>query len=550
MANPDAELELPGAHHLLSNVNSTTKIVLLLSVFVTAYLVHHLTKIDHDPREPPLIRPKIPWIGHILGVIWRGTTYMQELGDKHGYQAYTLPMLSSRAYIVSSAPLAAAVQKSSRVLSFNPLIIEITIRMMGFSRSSSTMQALKKGDDGGKEQDYGMMKEMHIHTHATLGPGPNLEDLGNRQMEQFGKHFDLLAEGQELDFFSWVREMMTLSNTFTLYGPKNPYGTDPTLIDAFWDFEAGVPLCIINVFPSITARKAVKGREKVAKAMYDYYKQGHHKEASAWIQGRIKLNLGHGLTEWEAMKLEVATTFGILGNAVSSSFWLLAYIYSSPTLLAEIRAEVDPVVSTEESADGTTNVISVTKVRERCPLLHSCMREILRLHAPMTSARWVQQDTTLDDTYLLRAGSVVQIAGGVLHADTRVWGHDAAIFNPRRFLHNVNGTFQVAPSTSENGTSEKEKEKGSQVHPAAFRAFGGGYVLCPGRHFAATEMMGFVAAMVARFDIEGLDGKTMVRPEPVKSDFPIVVLKPERDVGVRVKRRSGTEKGGKWRYFV
>jgi hypothetical protein len=35
--------------------------------------------IPMDPREPPLVRPKIPFIGHLIGLMRHQTTYLQML---------------------------------------------------------------------------------------------------------------------------------------------------------------------------------------------------------------------------------------------------------------------------------------------------------------------------------------------------------------------------------------------------------------------------------------------------------------------------------------
>jgi hypothetical protein len=43
-----------------------------------------------------------------------------------------------------------------------------------------------------------------------------------------------------------------------------------------------------------------------------------------------------------------------------------------------------------------------------------------------------------------------------------------------------------------------------RTNPVAFRSFGGGSVLCPGRHFVSTEVMSFVALLLLRFDVKPL----------------------------------------------
>ena len=74
------------------------------------------------------------------------------------------------------------------------------------------------------------------------------------------------------------------------------------------------------------------------------------------------------------------------------------------------------------------------------------------------SSRVVTTDTMLQDKYFLRKGSILQISGGVMHSDAKIWGDDVDEFDPERFLNAPNG--QV--------TSRSEKQSKS-VHPAAFR---------------------------------------------------------------------------------
>lgn len=51
------------------------------------------------------------------------------------------------------------------------------------------------------------------------------------------------------------------------------------------------------------------------------------------------------------------------------------------------------------------------------------------------------------------------------------------------------------------------KESGIRKHDhVAFRAFGGGATLCPGRHFASTEILAFASAILLRFDIKPSNG--------------------------------------------
>jgi len=91
----------------------------------------------------------------------------------------------------------------------------------------------------------------------------------------------------------------------------------------------------------------------------------------------------------------------------------------------------------------------------------SIFRETLRVGSENSSTRIVMADTLLADQYFLMKNSVLQIVGGAMHVDERIWGPDASEFDPYRF------------------TDERVRAR-EKVHPAAWRAFGGGATLCPG----------------------------------------------------------------------
>jgi hypothetical protein len=81
-------------------------------------------------------------------------------------------------------------------------------------------------------------------------------------------------------------------------------------------------------------------------------------------------------------------------------------------------------------------------------------------------------------------GHTVLIPSTVQHSSPPAWGDNVNEFNYKRFL------------------------KPRKHNPVAFRAFGGGATLCPGRHFASTEILAFASLILLRFDIKpaGVNG--------------------------------------------
>ncbi|KAF2496755.1 cytochrome P450 [Lophium mytilinum] len=506
-----------------------TKFILLITsaAIIFAILQRFLGKSSHDSREPPVLRPRVPFIGHMFGLAYHGASYFSTVSKRCPHPIFSLPMGPSQTYVVTSPALASQVQRSSKALSFNKLIVEITGRMVSFN--SASMSILRGPDLTQSESPF--MQAVHEIIYTALTPA-EIKEMSIDVLAQLTQRLNKVTNGEEGDLFLWVRKQFTVATTHALYGPSNPFALDPSLEAPFWDFEAGIISLIVGVFPSITARKAYAGRERMVEALTEYVQQERYKQASKLIQGRARLHLEAGLSVPQYARSEVGMLFGALVNAGVTTFWFLNNIFSRPALLAELRAEIEAnaLTASTNARGGSIRVFNYAALKSSCPVLNSVYRESLRLAAPMSGSRLVVADTVVGDEYLLRAGNVVQIAGGVMHYDESVWGPDAASFNARRFVGSVHGVRS-------DGDGEK------QVHPAAFRAFGGGSVYCPGRHFAHVEIMSMVAGVVCAFDMAPPKGKEGIRFDPPMDSerMPIGLVKPLEEVRVRMRRREGWE---------
>jgi cytochrome P450 len=199
---------------------------------------------------------------------------------------------------------------------------------------------------------------------------------------------------------------------------------------------------------------------------------------------------------------------------------LLLNILSTPSLLDAIRLELPSSISEPSSLPN----IDIPSLRTKCSLLTSTYHETLRHIASNSSGRSVLSDTYLSSTHtdhppiLLKKSSVLQIPGGVLHTNPTLWGPDVEAFNPRRFM----------------------TKDGDSVHAirAAYRPFGGGATLCPGRHFAFVEVTAVVAAIVGGFEVKPeIEGEPWRLPRKDEKRMPLSVLKPVGDVRIRIRRR-------------
>lgn len=273
-----------------------------------------------------------------------------------------------------------------------------------------------------------------------------------------------------------------------------------------------------NTLPWLTARKPWKARRKATAAILKWLRMNGHEQASELAVVRLKTSLQGGLTEKEYAQLEVPMLIAFVSNTVPATFWMLFDLYSRPQLLEDIRKEVE-VNALSIATDGT-RMIDISALREDCPLLLSTFQEILRMRTTSSPSRFVTKDILLADKYLLKAGNMITMPSEQIGQRPEVWGETARVFDARRFIK------PVAPSKDRSGDREPRRVGG-------FMAFGVSPTVCPGRHFASSEILGMVAMMILRYDIVPVGG-AWEEPEkfsaaavsimgPVKGKFPVDV---------------------------
>ena len=282
---------------------------------------------------------------------------------------------------------------------------------------------------------------------------------------------------------------------------------------------------MVGVLPSFTARKGVAGRAVVAKAFEQYYRDDGHKSGSVLARNRYEVACKNKIPLEDIAKYEVGGAMAILVNTAPASFWTLFFIYSVPGLLEGSRKEIDSIVTTSHGDDGLTRIINISNLKQHCPLLTSTFQETLRYCSIGTSVREVMEDTILDGQWLLKKGSMVQMPNRIIHKDPTIWGDDVDNFLPRRFMKEQYG-------------------HGIRKRPAAaaFRAFGGGTTLCPGRHFATNEVLAMTSLFVLRYDISPANG-TWTMPSTDNSNIAASLMEPDTDIEVEVSSREGYGEG-------
>ncbi|ROW00033.1 hypothetical protein VPNG_08369 [Cytospora leucostoma] len=425
-------------------------------------------------------------------------------------------MPGPRTYVVNSLNLVHLIDRHIRTLAFTPIELRAVDKTMGASKE--TLDKI-----GGEDQllsDKGYFMSFPRSVAAGASPGPGLDALNRAAINTIAASLDRLAArgGTVVELFDWVRHEVFAATMEATYGPHNPFRL-PENEKAWFTFEPGLMTLLIDFLPGILAKESLKARERLVSEFRKYFGEDKHLEGSLFIQLRHQHNLRFGLSLEDTAHTEVGQVNASISNTVPGAFWALWQILADPAVREDCQREASQLVQT--GPDGV-RTIDLAKVRTACPVLVSTWQEVLRFHGTSISARVVQEDT-LVDRYLLKKDSMVIMPTRVAHTDKSTWGPTADRFDHRRFLK---------PAKGGGGGGGKQR-----APAAAFRGFGGGAVLCPGRHFVSTEILAFAALLLVRFDVRPTGGRWV---EPRK-DFLMNTAFPEpKDkVNVEITPKNG-----------
>ena len=235
-----------------------TVLLLVIAGWWFLWAVEFTLRWQHDRREPPLITPRIPLLGHLIGIINQRSEYFTRLRyavslallvnipdylksiGSHSYVAslidcrknhphlvaYTLQILGGKIHILSSSSLIKAVERSSKTLSFEPIGTRFSCLFLGPSKSAIKLL---------KSSNGAFTREMIRGIHHSAAPGVSLDSMTDSFVEALKETVRHLEsrEGHSLSLFSWTRHHMTQLTTSTVYGPMNPY-RNLRVEEGFW----------------------------------------------------------------------------------------------------------------------------------------------------------------------------------------------------------------------------------------------------------------------------------------------------------------------------
>ncbi|KAJ1328188.1 benzoate 4-monooxygenase [Microdochium nivale] len=172
-------------------------------------------------------------------------------------------------------------------------------------------------------------------------------------------------------------------------------------------------------------------------------------------------------------------------TAISLSSVLYRLI-TTPRAMAKLRAEAaEAAIQNSGSGRGK---ISFKTANEDMPYLRAVIKEGLRMHPATGLPLWrvVPEGGAVVAGQRFEAGDVVGLNSWVAHYDRSVFGDDADVFRPERWLE-------------AEAAEDPERYRKMEAH---YMPFGLGSRTCLGRHISTLEMSKLIPELVTRFDFE------------------------------------------------
>lgn len=221
----------------------------------------------------------------------------------------------------------------------------------------------------------------------------------------------------------------------------------------------------------------------------------------------------------EEQLIDQLMTFLAAGHETTATAmtWAIYMLARDPKVQSRLRAEIReklPSASSNETA-SSTDIDSM-------PYLNAVCSEVLRYFPPVPLTL---RDAVCDTVILgqkIPKGTRVMLIPWAIHKNTAMWGEDAAVFNPERWMPSEKNPYSANGGASSN---------------YAYMTFLHGPRSCIGQSFAKAEFACLLAAWAGRFEFE-LNDKAQLDEKNVKIKGGITA-KPFGGMYVRTKIIEG-----------
>jgi cytochrome P450 len=446
-----------------------------------------------DLWEPPLVRGRLPFLGHALAFHGDAARFLQTCRRRHG-DVFTVVLRRAELTFVLD-PLSYPAVAHHRDLRAGNAVGTIAIRALGISREAAACLS-------------------HDLLYTVTAPhlkGAALAALDERLRVLLATRFacQTSLDWQATTLYHLVFTALFTTGTAALLG--DGFAT-PAIMADYRLFEARFSRLVAGV-PPLFLRGVEGARRRLAARCAP-----PRPWRSALIEA-LDQALGDRIAPPDRHRMHLGMLVAAMINTVPAAYWTLAFLLHAPQALAAVRQEVDAVAA-QEMAAGRSPFSSAALKRLR--LLDSSLAEALRLTGGSLVVRRAVRPSTLSladgRQVALRAGSLVCLFPYLTH-------HDPAIYEePEQFRFD-----RFVPADG----ARRGARDGRKV-PLPLVPFGAGAGLCPGRFLARDQIKQFLALLLHTHELELEES----RLPALDRRHSIGLYRPRGDLRVRLRTRS------------
>ncbi|KAI1346651.1 cytochrome P450 [Xylaria sp. FL0043] len=227
----------------------------------------------------------------------------------------------------------------------------------------------------------------------------------------------------------------------------------------------------------------------------------------------VALNYG-GFTEDELV--EQLLTFLAAGHETTATAltWAIYVLSKNPDIQTKLRNEIRAHLPSPSSSSPKKSEELAAIIDHNMPYLQAVCLEVLRYFAPVPiTSREAVVDTSINGVPI-PAGTQLVLSPRATNRDVSLWGDDARVFNPDRYLSQPKRAHVDPLDENGHGNESSSKHAGTRSNYATL-TFLHGPRSCIGQSFSRAELAILLATLVGRFEFaladESLKDETKIK---------------------------------------
>ncbi|XP_030053315.1 5-beta-cholestane-3-alpha,7-alpha-diol 12-alpha-hydroxylase-like [Microcaecilia unicolor] len=502
----------------------------LLALFISVLGGLHLLGVfrRRRPKEPPLDKGHIPWLGHALDFKNNKVEFLQKMQRKHG-DIFTVQIGGNCiTFVMDPFSFGSILNVTRSKMDMNPIVKQLVARAFGYhhlENEHKVMEATNKHlmGDGLVVLTQTMMKNLQNLMLHSIGTVKNQKEwqydgllhyssntvfqagylslFGNETVKSMGSK-------EKAEEFDWVHSE-ELFNEFRKYD-----SLFPNLVYAMLSLKDKLEAeRLKRLFWNVLSFKKIMQKDNV----------------SRWIIDHLQLRQEQGMAEYMQARFMFVLLWGSQSNTGPASFWLLFFLMKHPEAFKAVKEEVEKVLKeTNQEVKPGGPLINLTRdMLMKTPILDSTVEETLRLMSAPGLIRAIMQDMDFKMAdgreYALRKGDRIGIFPYIsVHMDLEI--------------HPEPHQFKYDRFLSPDGIRRTSFYKNGKKVKYFTMPWGGGISMCPGRFLATNELKQFVFLMLVYFDIELVNAEEE-NPPIDQNRVGFGIVHPTRDIQFRYKLR-------------